>query len=209
MTFSNVMAMIGSGKKKPAPPPSPEQKPPGPKKADYSAYWMLALGLLLFTVGGMFNNAPLKGQHKLLVATAEMPMKELQKTVLLVVRHDRGGAQGLVLNVPGYGGPTEKNRVFAVHTLDVTLPETIPMPDIDLGVLEGKEAIEKLKKEKTKPSWYIIVHGYAGWAAHQMESEVSTGQWELVEFDKDALIKTPPAKLWDTARKLPKFEITH
>jgi putative AlgH/UPF0301 family transcriptional regulator len=91
----------------------------------------------------------------------------------------------------------------------VTLPETLAMQDVGLGLVEGKDAIEKLKKANPKPAWFEVFHGYEGWASHQMESEIHDGFWELVEFDQDALSKTPPAKLWDVARKMPKFEITH
>lgn len=211
MTFSNLMQLGKSGNKPASPPP--EQKPEEGKKGGMGAYSMLFLGLLLFTVGGMFNNAPLKGQHKFLVSTSDMPDKQLQKMVVFIVRHDRAGALGFVLNRPGskgigFGGTQESGKVYALHTLDVTLPETIAMQDVGIGLDEGKDAVEKLQKANPKPAWLEVVHGYEGWGARQLESELHEHYWELVEFDKDAL-KTPPAKFWDVARKMPKFEITH
>ena len=204
--------------RKPVQKPLPENKPGDPKKKpwwDFGGYSMLLLGLLLFTVGGMFNNAPLKGQHKMLVASSDIADKQLQKAVVFIIRHDRGGAQGFIVNRPGakgeagFGGTQEPARLFALHTLDVQLPETIAMQDVGLGIVEGKDAIEKLKKASPKPAWFIVVHGYEGWGTRQMEAEISSSVWQLVEFDKDALTKTPPAKFWEVARHLPKFVMTH
>lgn len=213
MTMSALMSMRGSGKK-PAPKPSPEGDPQK-KGGGLGGYGMLLLAVLLFTVGGIFNNAPLQGNHKLLVATSDMTTKELQKTVLFLVRHDRGGAVGFVINkpgangAPGYGGPTEKDKIYALHSLDVTFPETQAMEDVGLGLLTGKDAIAKLKAAKTKPSWYVIVNGYAGWGTRQMEAEMGAGLWQLVEFDKDVLTRTPAEKFWDTAHKMPRLVMTH
>lgn len=205
-----------SGQNEPAPEQSQEKKPTAPKKSSgMNAYVLLALALLLFMIGGHFNNAPLGGQHKLLVATTLMPDQYFQRTVIFMAGHNKTQAYGVIINkpgakgAPGSGGPLEKDKVYALHSLDVTLPETQVMQDIELGFVEGQKGIDKLKAAKTKPSWYIIVRGYVGWGAGQMEQEISAGNWELVEFDRKAVASTPAAKLWDAARKMPKFQLTH
>jgi putative transcriptional regulator len=198
-----------------APEPAQEKKPQKPNKAGRDAYVLLALGLLLFMIGGYFNTAPLAGQHKLLVATPTMPMKELQRTVIFMAGHNKTQAYGIVINrpgakgAPGYGGPLEKDKVYALHSLDVRLPETQVLQDVELGFVEGQAGVDKLKNAKSKPSWYIIVRGYTGWGPGQVEQEISAGNWEFVEFDRNAITSTPAVKLWDAARKFPKFQLTH
>jgi putative transcriptional regulator len=215
MSQSRFMTDGKDGKTSPAPTPAHEKKPEKPKKTGRDAYVMLALGLLLFMIGGHFNNAPLAGQHKLLVATTAMPMKEFQRSVIFMAGHNKTQAYGVIINRPGakgapaYGGPLEKDKIYALHSLDVQLPETQVLPDVGLGFVEGQAGVDRLKGAKTKPSWYIIVRGYAGWGAGQMEQEISVGNWELVEFDRDVVTSTPPAKLWDVAKKMPKFQLTH
>lgn len=204
-----------NGHSAPAPEHSHEKKPGKPKKTGLDAYVMLALGLLLFMIGGHFNNAPLAGQHKLLVATPAMPDKNLEHTVIFMAGHNKTQAYGVIINkpgakgAPGYGGPLEKDKVYALHSLDVQLPETQVLQDVDLGFVDGQAGVDKLKAAKTKPSWYVIVRGYTGWGAGQVEQEISAGNWELVEFDKATVTSTPSTKLWDVAKKMPKFQLTH
>jgi putative transcriptional regulator len=196
----------------------PQQKDKAPPaKSDRSAWVMILIAAVLLYVGGHFDNAQLIGQHKLLVAAPGRPMKEFDKTVILLTGHTRTAAYGIIINRPGAkggigdGGPLEKDKdkIFALHSLDVVLPETQQMTDIGLGYLEGKAAIDKLNSATTKPSWYIVVRGYAGWGQGQIEQEIHDGVWELVEFDKNTVTTTPPAKLWEAARKLPQIELTH
>jgi putative transcriptional regulator len=215
MSQSRFMTDGKPGSDTPPPERSHEKKPEKPSTAGRDAYIMLALGFLLFMIGGHFNDAPLAGQHKLLVATPSMPMKELQQTVIFMAGHNKTQAYGIVINkpgskgAPGYGGPLEKDKIYALHSLDVKLPETQVMQDVELGFVEGQAGVDKLKNAKIKPSWYIIVRGYTGWGAGQVEQEISAGNWEFVEFDKNAITSTPSVKLWDVAKKLPKFQLTH
>ena len=178
-------------------------------------YVLVVLALLLWVIGGHFNNSPLPGQHKLLAATSAVTMKELKGAVIFVTSHTRQGAHGIILNRPGKkgasgdGGPMEKGKVYALHSLEVRLPETQVLKEADIGLVEGREAVERLKSAKTKPSWYIVVNGYAGWAQGQLEQELKDGAWELLDFDKKVVTETPPAKLLEAAKKLPQIQITH
>ena len=214
MTLSNLMMLRKPGSK---PEQAPQgDKPPEKKKESFLSSWgFVLIGALLLTIGGYFSHAPLQGQHQFLVATAAMPTKEFQKKVLFILRHDRDNSIAVIVNAPGekgapgYGGPVEPAKIFALHTLDVTVPETLAMQDAGLGVIEGADAIAKLKASKTKPAWYIILKGYVGWGPGQIEREISTGSWELANFDKDVLISTPAPKLWDATHKLPRLVLTH
>jgi putative transcriptional regulator len=174
----------------------------------YDAYIMFFLGLLLFVIGGHFNQSPLVGHHQLLVASSSVA-PEFKNSVIFLTMHTRGAAQGIIINKPGNGGPVEKKKAFALHTLDVATNYTQELADIGLGLVTDPKGIEQLKKAKAKPKWYIIVNGYAGWEGGQIEQEVAEGAWTLVEFDKDFVTKTPPAKMWDAAHKRAVINITH
>jgi putative transcriptional regulator len=181
-------------------------------------YVLIILGALLFMIGGHYSNAPLGAQHRLLVATSEQGMKVFQKSVIFVAGHTRQGAYGFLINRPhdksgvSPGGPVgekDPEKIYALHSLDVTFPDTVELGDVGMGFLEGTKKVEELRGAKNKPSWYIILKGYAGWAPGQLEQEISQGGWTVTEFDHDTVTSTPPAKLWDATRKLAIVQLTH
>jgi putative AlgH/UPF0301 family transcriptional regulator len=214
MTLSNLMNLR---KARPKPEAQPQgDKPQDKKKESFlSSYGFVLLGAALLAISWVFSGAPMQGQHRFLVATVAMSKPELQKKVLFIIRDDRGGALALAVNAPGakgapgYGGPVEPEKVFALHSLDVQLPETLPMQDAGIGVLEGADAVAKLKSAKPAPKWYIVVKGYFSWGPRQLEQDITSGSWELVDFDKDVLTSTPAPKLWEATHQLPKLVLTH
>ena len=187
-----------------------------PKKPSFlRSYGLIILAAVLLWIGGRYDQTPKIANHQILIASPAASAKSGQfaKAVLFMEHHNAQGALGFIINRPSkdghyyVGGPMSSKEVFALHTLDVKIPETIEIADTHLGVVEGQAAVDKLRK--MKPKWSIVLKGYTGWGKRQLESEIKDGNWEVVEFDDSLLEKTKPADMWDKATKMPMIQQTH
>ncbi|OGK98137.1 MAG: hypothetical protein A3J45_13255 [Candidatus Rokubacteria bacterium RIFCSPHIGHO2_02_FULL_69_13] len=160
---------------------------------------------------------------QLLVATPLMPDPTFMRTVIYMVRHDGGGAMGLVLNRPmveiplarlleqlgieskeasgtirtHYGGPVERTRGFVLHTADYVGKSTLLIKD---GVgMTWQPEIWRVIASGAGPRRRLFVLGHSGWAPGQLEAEMGAGHWvavpadEALVFDEDYDGKWPRA----------------
>lgn len=146
-----------------------------------------------------------------------------QNTVLVMVRHNAEGAMGLVINrplgeqplaklldaireksdgvsgsVPIYaGGPVERERAFVLHSADYHGAGTLGItPDV---AATGSPEIFHAIAGKTGPGKFLIVFGYAGWGAGQLESELAQNAWYTAPFDGKLVFDADRDKLWERA----------
>ncbi len=152
---------------------------------------------------------------RLLVATPLMPDPKFMRTVIYMVRHDSGGAMGLVLNRPmveiplarvleqlgieskdasgsvrtHYGGPVERTRGFVLHTADYVGQSTVLVRD-GVAMTWGPE-IWRAIAGGAGPRRSLFILGHSGWAPGQLEAEMGAGHWvavpadEVLVFDED------------------------
>jgi putative transcriptional regulator len=167
--------------------------------------------------------ASLAGQ--LLVATPEMGDPNFRHAVILMVRHDKTGALGVVINRPieevplarlmdllgrrsagitgqaqvFAGGPVEPQIGFVVHSVEYHRPGTI---DIDgrVAMTSNPEALSDICNHKG-PRQSLIAFGYAGWGPGQLESEMMIGGWFTVPEDPKFVFDVDRDKLWDEMTK--------
>lgn len=154
---------------------------------------------------------------KLLVATPQIEEGVFRRSVVLVLHHGDDGAQGLVLNrpieaeigavLPGWeehasvpatmfqGGPVQLDSALGL----VSVPGDAPEPT---GVrrLFGAVALVDLD---TPPPLVVpdlaglrIFAGYAGWSADQLEEEIRTGSWFVVDGESGDVFTDEPHGLW-------------
>ncbi|HYN30235.1 MAG TPA: YqgE/AlgH family protein [Dermatophilaceae bacterium] len=154
---------------------------------------------------------------RLLVATPQIEEGVFARSVVLMLQHDANGAQGVVLNrplgadvdavLPGWGehvappqtlfqgGPVQLDS--ALGLVSVPTPEAAPM-----GVqrLFGSVAVVDLD---TPPLLVVpeiggvrIFAGYAGWSPRQLETEIGTGSWYVVDAEPPDLLTDAPDELW-------------
>lgn len=157
------------------------------------------------TGSASFNS--LKG--KFLVAAPDMPSKAFRKSVILMVEHNREGAYGLIVNKPAsevskgkfyeelklapqeaegtfilfYGGPVELHAGFVVHDGGAAFERSQSLGE-GLAV-SGAIPILTALAEGRGPKRYLVVLGYAGWAAGQLESELARNDWVTAPLDLD------------------------
>ncbi|MEZ6191332.1 MAG: YqgE/AlgH family protein [Phycisphaerales bacterium] len=141
-------------------------------------------------------------QGKLLLAAPAMVDPNFARSVVLIVRHDGEGALGLVLNRPtgamvkeaiesgdGWactseaellrGGPCD-GPLMVLHS-DAELAQETVLAGVYFSV-ESDLVRELLSGEVMQARFF---HGYAGWAAGQLDAEMAAGGWLTLDATVD------------------------
>lgn len=154
---------------------------------------------------------------RLLVATPSVEGDVFRRSVILVLHHDEGGAQGVVLNkplaapvdsvLPGWqrvvtappvlfqGGPVSTSSALGL----VTVPGDEAEP---LGVQRLFGSIGLVDLDAPTPvvaaelAGMRIFAGYSGWSEGQLEMEVRRGDWYVVDAEVRDAFSPEPATLW-------------
>lgn len=165
--------------------------------------------------------ALLAGQ--LLVAAPTMPDPRFAGTVILMVRHDRSGALGIVINRPAEeraladvlravgadgaeasgsvrlfaGGPVQQELGFVVHSAEYRRGDTM---DIDgkIAVTANREILRDIAHGQG-PQKSLIAFGYAGWGPGQLEGEMARQDWFTARADAGLVFDVERSRLWDEA----------
>ncbi|WP_289027807.1 YqgE/AlgH family protein [uncultured Paraglaciecola sp.] len=163
-------------------------------------------------------------QNYLLIATPTMEDPYFSRTVTYICEHNKNGAMGLVINQPVgmklkelinqvdeeaevldakadeivlAGGPVSQDRGFILHTSQPGWSSSLTMTS-DIMVTTSKDIISSLGNEHA-PDKSLVILGYAGWSAGQLEEEIQTNSWLMVEADVELLFDVPIHKKWETA----------
>ncbi len=162
---------------------------------------------------------------QLLVAAPSMPDPRFARTVIFLVRHDRHGAMGLVVNrvigigsaarlledagidVEGmdgdakirvhYGGPVEPRRGFVLHSGDYAEEGTLEVTS-RVSITAAAPILHAIAKGKG-PNRSFLAVGYAGWSSGQLESELARMDWLVVPSDDRLVFDTDTATKWRRA----------
>ena len=169
------------------------------------------------------THASLAGQ--LLIATPSMGDPRFSQTVILMARHDKSGAFGIVINKPlgertlasllaalgekdegaegsvrvFAGGPVQPEVGFVVHSADYRRAGTIVV-DSRVAVTSTRDILRDIAK-KQGPQKSLLAFGYAGWAPGQLEGEMALRAWFTAEEDVTLVFDLDRAKVWDEAMK--------
>ena len=173
---------------------------------------------------GMSSLAP-----GLLVATPMLRDPNFVGTVVLLVEHSEEGALGFVVNrlcetqlrsvferlempvdemhtqVPVMlGGPVASQTGWVVFESQSAVDQRDDVLQVTdrLAVSASKEVLLEAARGSFDGR-AMLVQGYAGWGAGQIEAEVAAGVWLPVDLEEDILFDTPLDKRWAaTLRRL-------
>jgi putative transcriptional regulator len=168
-------------------------------------------------------SGPTSFTGQLLIATPALRGSAFEHAVILIAQHNRDGALGIVINRPlderpiasvleslgadtgafkdnvrvFLGGPVSPEVAFAVHNADYHLSDTV---DIDgrVALTPAAEVLRDMGLGKG-PGKSLIVFGYAGWAASQLDGEVGRGDWLSVPEDPSLVFDDDRTKVWTDA----------
>jgi len=167
--------------------------------------------------------ASLAGQ--LLVATPSMGDPRFAQTVILMARHDKNGAFGIVINKPlgerplaslltalgekddgvegsvrvFAGGPVQPEIGFVMHSADYRRAGTIVV-DSRVAVTSTREILRDIAR-KQGPQKSLLAFGYAGWGPGQLDGEMALRAWFTAQEDVDLIFDLDRARVWDEAMK--------
>jgi putative transcriptional regulator len=162
---------------------------------------------------------------QLLIASPTMGDPRFLQTVILMVRHDRNGALGIVINRPigdrplarllealgendpgvagtvriFAGGPVQPDIGFVLHSTDYHRSDTL---DIDghVAMTSSREVLRDIGNQRG-PNKSLIAFGYAGWAPGQLEGEFAHGFWYTTPQDANLVFDDDRDDVWDHAMK--------
>jgi putative transcriptional regulator len=160
---------------------------------------------------------------QLLVATPAIGDPRFARTVIFMVRHDRTGAIGIIVNRPvgdsplaailerlgldaegargsvrvHYGGPVEPRRGFVLHTTDWSGRGTLEVGG-RVGMTTSPDVFDAIASNRG-PRLSLFALGYAGWAPGQLESEIARGSWIAAPADEALLFDDDHATKWQRA----------
>ena len=155
---------------------------------------------------------------RLLVATPQLQHDQFRRAVVLLLDHGEDGALGVVVNrptdvavdavlpawqpfvaLPGrlfQGGPVALDSALGV----VAVPG--PGDEEPLGVRRVVGSLGLVDLD-TPPEVVVpevtglrIFAGYAGWGPGQLEAEIATGSWYVVESEPRDAFSDHPEQLW-------------
>jgi putative transcriptional regulator len=156
-----------------------------------------------------------------LVATPSMEDQRFARTVILMARHNKDGAFGLIINRPAAerplsqvlealgekgtpvsgnvrlfaGGPVQPELGFVIHSPDYMGPQTLEV-DGRVSVTMSLDIVRDIATGKG-PQKSLIMFGYAGWGPGQLEGEIARRSWTTVPADGKLIFDEDRSKLWD------------
>lgn len=157
----------------------------------------------------------MSGPLTFLVASPHLQGSFFEKAVILLLEHDENGAMGLVVNDPlpqsvaelledadgeqapvWLGGPVDATSGWCLYRQPMNA-------EGELRLVEGlylSNSLEVLRRAIASGQDYMLVLGYAGWAAGQLTEEAREGTWLWVEQDGPELLwDVLPKDRWDAA----------
>ena len=170
-----------------------------------------------------------KGKHYdsvkdfLLIATEKIKDSRFEKTVIIMLEHDKKGAIGIVINKPlgkitlgsliskvddqlinkkelydikipiYWGGPVDDHKLLILHSKDYKNESTNEYNN--LSTSSDLTTLVKIA-EKKGPKKSLIVLGLAAWNVGQLDGEIELERWTLSESSMDLIFEIEDNKKW-------------
>jgi len=162
---------------------------------------------------------------QMLLASPSLQDAHFKDAVILVCHYDQEGGMGLIINRPRKidmhevledlnipvldqtrashpvfeGGPVDDFRGFVLHDHCHIYDSTMQITT-ELNLTASRDILEDLGHGKG-PEQYLLLLGYAGWGAGQMEKEISNNDWLVAPASQHIVFQEPPENRWDVAAR--------
>lgn len=157
----------------------------------------------------------MSGPLTFLVASPHLQGSLFESAVVLLLEHDAQGALGLMVHLPSeqtvadlmpdlsgetvpawWGGPVDPSLGWCLYQFPVGLEGEVQLTP---GLMVSS-SLDVLRAVVGGGQRYMLLLGYAGWAAGQLTAEARQGTWLWVEQDSADLIWNVPAdERWSEA----------
>ena len=152
-----------------------------------------------------------------LVASPHMLGGMFERAVVLLLDHAEGGAMGLVVSLQTemplqdllpqakgqrarayLGGPVEPQVGWCLYDRPAGFPGEVRLAERLLVT----SSLEVLEAVMARGDWFMLLLGYAGWRAGQLEEETRGGSWVFLEAGPELILDTPCDARWNKAWEL-------
>ena len=158
-----------------------------------------------------------------LIATEKMTDERFKKTVIVMLENDEEGAWGLIVNKPigkvplnllintsqklknekkelynveipiYWGGPVNEEQIYILHSKEYKNENTESYKDF--SITRDYKILFDIAENKA-PKKYLVILGYSGWGAAQLEGEMEIDHWILSELDSQIIFEKESTKKW-------------
>lgn len=165
-----------------------------------------------------------------LIAMPAMSDPNFSRTLTYVCEHNADGALGIIVNRPidiklgtlfervgmplspgesqvkynnlpvFFGGPVQTDRGFVLHRPAGHWQSTLNVTE-EIGLTSSRDILQAMS-EDGEPSEILVSLGYAGWAAGQLEWELSQNGWLTVAAAPEIIFGLPPEERLPAAMQL-------
>jgi len=165
-------------------------------------------------------------KNSFLISTERMNDSRFKKSVIAMFEHDEDGAWGLVINKPMgsiplaflldssistsdereklyginilifWGGPVEVKKIFVLHSSEYQNDSTKNYGGISIS--QDYNILLDIAENKG-PEKSLVILGYSGWRAGQLENEMERDDWILSDLDPDIIFEKESIKKWPKA----------
>ena len=165
-------------------------------------------------------------KNSFLISTERMNDSRFKKSVIAMFEHDEDGAWGLVINKPMgsiplaflldssistsdereklyginilvfWGGPVEVKKIFVLHSSEYQNDSTKNYGGISIS--QDYNILLDIAENKG-PEKSLVILGYSGWRAGQLENEMERDDWILSDLDPDIIFEKESNKKWPKA----------
>lgn len=173
---------------------------------------------------------PISLANHFLIAMPAMADPNFSRTLTYLCEHNAGGALGIIVNrpldlrlgtlfervsmplTPGenqpkyrdlpvfFGGPVQPERGFVLHRPIGSWQSTLTVTD-EIGLTSSRDILQAMNDDGV-PDEVLVSLGYAGWAAGQIEWELSQNAWLTVAADPDIIFALPAEERLPAAMQL-------
>lgn len=170
------------------------------------------------------NDGTLDLTGKLLIAMPGMGDPRFEHSVVFMCAHSDEGSMGLIINKPTadvtmkmlmeqlniqanvdlrgkpvhYGGPVEQGRGFVLHTPDFESDVATLDVNPTFRMTATLDILEEIAAGNG-PYKRIMMLGYAGWGAGQLEGEIAENAWLICDATPELVFETPDPDKWEIA----------
>ena len=158
----------------------------------------------------------------LLLAMPQMQDPNFARSVVLLCRHEKDGAMGLVVNQKTQtraaaiallepppardnglevwiGGPVEPHRGWLLLGYDPGIPGSLEIGH-GLYLCASADVLRHVIESQAGPgAEHRFLLGYAGWGNGQLESELAASAWLTADVSKQLIFDTPSDRMWEAA----------
>lgn len=161
---------------------------------------------------------------RLLISVPQLNDGPFEKSVVLIARHDREHAFGVIINKPiaglfaadavaevrlspaltaedapvYFGGPCSPQKGIVLHSSEYESGSTVKVTQ-GLALTATKDALERLHGDQLRPQTSRLIAGHSGWSAGQLDDELRRHYWLDMPATPDFVFGEDPANMWDAA----------